>query len=124
MNAAELADPDSDSEADALSRCAAHPDHADDFLATREKRARLGRLLSRLGRSRTGGSLGDDPVAAIGAQRPRRPRSLSPRGAIHLSQVVSGLCRQWARTIRFPTASCWRGSLTITRASTNSNGCA
>jgi len=38
MNAAELARPDSDSEADALSRCAAHPDHADDFLATRGKR--------------------------------------------------------------------------------------
>jgi hypothetical protein len=37
MNAAELARPDSDSEADALSRCAAHPDHADDFLATRGK---------------------------------------------------------------------------------------
>ncbi len=37
MNAAELARPDSDSEADALLRCAAHHDHADDFLATRGK---------------------------------------------------------------------------------------
>jgi hypothetical protein len=42
MNAAELARPDSDSEADALSRCAAHPDHADDFLATRGERDACG----------------------------------------------------------------------------------
>src|ERR1022692_922777 len=45
MNAAELARPDSDSEADALSRCAAHPDHADDFLATRGK-ARTSRTIA------------------------------------------------------------------------------
>ena len=46
------------------------------------------------------------------------------KGAIHLSQVGSGSCRQLATTIRARTASCWHGSQTITRASTTWSGCA
>jgi hypothetical protein len=44
--------------------------------------------------------------------------------AIHLTQVVLGSCRRRATTIRAPTASCWRGSRTITRASITWSGCA
>ena len=50
--------------------------------------------------------------------------SLCREGAIHLSQVGSGSCRQLATTIRARTASCWHGSQTITRASTTWSGCA
>jgi hypothetical protein len=50
--------------------------------------------------------------------------SHSRQGAIHLSQVVSARADSGRRLIRAPTASCWRGSLTIACALTTWSGCA
>jgi hypothetical protein len=67
---------------------------------------------------------GDPQRSRAGLGASRSPDALCAEWAIHLSQVVSGSCRRRVETIRALMASCGRGSLMMTRASTTWSGCA